>query len=54
MSLNRSRSDGLTGFTGAMLGRTIRNRTKSGQQTFLEQTKQKIERAYQAARVGPR
>ena len=54
MNLNRSRSDGLTGFTGLVLGRTIKNRTREGQQSFLERTKRKVESAYRGARVGER
>jgi len=46
LNLNRSRSDGLTGFTGALLGRTIRNKTRDGMETAMAAVKKRMEEDY--------
>jgi hypothetical protein len=42
---NRSRSDGLTGFTGAVLGGKIRGKAREGLGSYLAAVKSNLERA---------
>jgi hypothetical protein len=41
---NRSRSDGLTGFTGAILGGQIRGKARDGLESYLRSVKSNLER----------
>ncbi len=50
LTLNRGRSDGLEGFTGLVVRRSVRNRTRDGQRKYLELTKRNLEQAYKASR----
>ncbi len=45
MIANRSRSDGLTGFTGAMLGGRIRGKARDGLESYLVAVKSNLENA---------
>ena len=49
---NRSRSDGLTGFTGAILGGQIRGKARDGLESYLRSVKSSIETARYASSVG--
>jgi hypothetical protein len=40
---NRSRSDGLTGFTGAIIGRRIRGKARDGLESYLHSVKRNME-----------
>ena len=51
LNLNRSRSDGLTGFTGALLGRTIRSKTRDGMEAALAALKKTLEDDYRLRRA---
>ena len=42
---NRSRSDGLTGFTGAVLGGRIRGKARDGLESYLRSVKTNLENA---------
>jgi hypothetical protein len=46
---NRSRSDGLTGFTGAVLGGQIRSKARDGLERYLRSVKSNLENARQAS-----
>lgn len=43
VSFNQSRSDGLTGFTGALIGGRIRGKAREGSQIYLEAVKRSME-----------
>ncbi|MGH9391877.1 MAG: hypothetical protein ACRD1Z_19925, partial [Vicinamibacteria bacterium] len=45
VAANRSRSDGLTGFTGAILGGQIRGKARDGLESYLRSVKANLERA---------
>ena len=45
VAANRSRSDGLTGFTGAILGGQIRSKARDGLESYLRSVKSNLERA---------
>lgn len=45
VTVNRSRSDGLSGFTGTLLGRRVRSSVQDGALAALRSTKQLIERS---------
>jgi hypothetical protein len=45
---NRSRSDGLTGFTGALIGGKIRGEARDGLERYLRSVKSKLERGSSA------
>jgi hypothetical protein len=47
---NRSRSDGLTGFTGAMLSGKIRGKARDGLESYLRSVKARMEQRYSRAR----
>jgi hypothetical protein len=44
VAANRSRSDGLTGFTGAILGGQIRGKARDGLESYLRSVKSNLER----------
>lgn len=47
VTVNRSRSDGLTGFTGSLIRGTVKKRSLKGQVNYLAGSKKKLEEAYQ-------
>lgn len=50
IAVTRTRSDGLTGFTGALIGGTVRARALEAMRDYLRFTKQSAERRYRAAK----
>jgi hypothetical protein len=45
VTVNRSRSDGLSGFTGRLIRGRVRNEVEKGVLTAVQSTKQLLERA---------
>jgi hypothetical protein len=53
LSLNRSRSDGLSGFTGTLIRGRVKERTRAGQEKVLQHTKQTMESDHRGQRISP-
>jgi hypothetical protein len=47
ITIDRSRSDGLTGIKGGLIGGTLRRRSREGLQSYLEHSKARLEQEYQ-------